>query len=577
MTNFINDDEFKMRTSKYLLATLKETPASAETVSHQLMLRAGMIRQLGAGLYSWLPLGFRVLKKVEHIVRQEMDAIDCQEMVMPVVHPSDIWMESNRWDNFDPPLIKFKDRADRENCIAPTHEEAITSIMRHELKSYKQLPQTFYQVQTKFRDEARPRAGVLRAREFIMKDAYSFHPDLKSLDDRYQEIYQAYTTIFTRLGLEFRAALADTGSIGGHQSHEFQVITPSGEDKLAISNEGDYVANIELAEAVCHDKRQAASSDMECVDTPDTKTIEAVCNYLKLDNKKSLKAILVNGTETGKLVALFLRGDHELNVLKAEKHAKIASPLTFADPKEIEKQFNCPHGFLGPVNIPEGIEVIADRSAAVLSDFCCGANQQDKHYINANWQRDCLEPEVMDLRLVQEGDASPDGKGTLSFVRGIEVGHIFQLGDKYSTDMNATVLNENGKAVTVQMGCYGLGVSRVVAAAVEQNHDEKGIVWPEAIAPFQVALVPINMHKSEKTKQAAEKLYQDLQNAGFEVLFDDRKERPGVMFADMELIGIPHRIVISERGLENDVVEYKKRTDEQSTEIALDNIVNQLL
>jgi prolyl-tRNA synthetase len=562
-----------MRTSQFLLATLKETPAGTETISHQYMLRAGMIRQLGSGLYHWLPMGLRVLRKIESIVREEMDRIGGQEILMPMVQTSDIWEETGRWDNFDPPLITFKDRQDRVQCLAPTHEEAITSIMRNELRSYKQLPQTFYQIQTKFRDEARPRAGILRAREFMMKDAYSFHTNLESLDKRYQEIFKAYTRIFTRFGLNFRAALADTGSIGGHQSHEFQVIAESGEDKIVISDVSDYVANIELAEAVCNEERQAPSKTKELVETPNARTIDAVCDMLSLDPKNSIKIILVDGTKEGTLVALFLRGDHELNEFKAEKHESIASPLTFADPKDIEQAFGCPHGYLGPVNIPDNITLIADRSAAVMSDFCCGANQENKHFINANWGRDCAEPEVMDLRFVLEGDASPDGKGHLSFTRGIEVGHIFQLGDKYSKDMNATVLNEQGKSVHLQMGCYGLGVSRVVAAAIEQNHDEKGIVWPDSIAPFHIALVPINLHKSKSLKAKAEQLYKDLTDKGFDVLYDDRKERPGVMFADMELIGIPHRIVISDRSLEKGVVEYKHRNKEDSEEIEFDTIV----
>jgi prolyl-tRNA synthetase len=560
-----------MKASQFLLATLKESPADAQTISHKLMLRSGMIRQLGSGLYHWLPLGLKVMRKVEAIVREEMSRIDCLEMLMPVVHPADIWQESGRWEDFGPELLKITDRHGRDACIAPTHEDAITSLMRNELKSYKQLPATFYQIQTKFRDETRPRAGIMRAREFIMKDAYSFHADTESLNKTYEKFFDAYHVIFKRLGVEFRAALADTGSIGGDLSHEFHVIAESGEDKIAISNESNYIANIELAESVTAVERPAATAEMKLVDTPDKRTIKDVCEFLGATHDTSIKALFVKGSDEEKpLIALMLRGDHELNELKAEKHPLIFSPLTFADEEDIAKAMKCPIGYLGPVNTD--IPVIADRHAAVMSDFSCGANQEGKHFINVNWVRDCAEPEVFDLRLVQEGDASPDGKGTLKFTRGIEVGHIFQLGDIYSKKMSANVLNENGKSIPMQMGCYGLGISRVVAAAIEQHHDEKGITWPASLAPFDIALIPINMKKSQRLQLAAQALYEKLQTLGYDVFFDDRKERAGVMFTDAELIGIPHRLVISDKGLDTNEIEYKHRKDADSTNISLEEL-----
>jgi prolyl-tRNA synthetase len=564
-----------MKASQFLLATLKESPADAQTISHKLMLRSGMIRQLGSGLYHWLPLGLKVMRKVEAIVREEMSHIDCLEMLMPVVHPADIWQESGRWEDFGPELLKITDRHGRYACIAPTHEDAITSLMRNELKSYKQLPATFYQIQTKFRDETRPRAGIMRAREFIMKDAYSFHADKDDLNKTYENFFDAYHVIFNRLGLEFRAALADTGSIGGDLSHEFHVIAESGEDKIAISKESNYIANIELAESVTSIERPAATAEMKLVDTPEKRTIKDVCEFFNTTHNTSVKALFVKGSEEDKpLIALMLRGDHELNELKTEKHPLIFSPLTFADEQDIADTMKCPIGYLGPVNTD--IPVIADRHAAVMSDFSCGANQEGKHFINVNWVRDCAEPEVFDLRLVQEGDESPDGKGTLKFTRGIEVGHIFQLGDIYSKKMSANILNENGKSIPMQMGCYGLGISRVVAAAIEQHHDEKGITWPASLAPFDIALIPINMKKSQRLQLAAQALYEKLQALGYDVFFDDRKERVGVMFADAELIGIPHRLVISDKGLDTNEIEYKYRKDEDSINISLETLEESL-
>lgn len=555
-----------MRVSQFLLVTQKENPTDAETISHRLMLKAGMIRQLGSGLYHWLPLGLRTLRKIERIVREEMNAIGCQELLMPAVQSDEIWLESGRWDSFGPELLKIKDRHGRNACIAPTHEEAITSMMRHELNSYKQLPMSFYQLQTKFRDEPRPRAGIMRSREFIMKDAYSFHEHQASLEQTYQDFYGAYVKIFTRLGLNFRAALADTGSIGGSHSHEFHVIADSGEDKLAISDHSDYCANVELAESIAQDTRPAATKSIEKVHTPEKRTIQAVCDFLNLPKKQSVKTLIVKGREHP-FVALILRGDHELNELKAQKHPLIHSPLILANPDDIETALGCPHGYLGPISMT--MPVIADRAAAVLADFCCGANQVDTHYTHANWGRDCPEPLVFDLRLAQEGDASPDGHGTLKIVRGIEVGHIFQLGDTYSKKMSATVLNEAGKSVHMHMGCYGVGVSRLVAASIEQHHDEKGMIWPDTTAPFQIVLIPINLHKSERVRYASESLYQQLTSLGYEVLFDDRNERPGVMFADAELIGIPHRLVLGEKGIDSGMIEYRHRSRSESQTLEL--------
>ena len=559
-----------MRTSQLLLATLKETPADAEVISHQLMLRAGMIRKLAAGLYNWLPMGLRVLRKVENIIRDEMDRAGAQELLMPTVQPAELWTESGRWEQYGPELLRMHDRHEREFCFGPTHEEVITDIFRREVRSYKQLPANFYQIQTKFRDEVRPRFGVMRAREFIMKDAYSFHIDQASLQQTYDAMYQAYTNIFTRIGLEFRAVQADTGSIGGNASHEFHVLAASGEDAIAFSNSSDYAANVELAPASAPQAtRPVATQTMTTVDTPEQHTIEEVSQFLKVDPSQTLKTLLVRADEESEynVVALVLRGDHELNAIKAEKLEQVGSPICFATEDEIKTAAGCDAGSIGPVGL--NIPVIADHSAANISDFVCGANENGKHLTGVNWGRDCPEPVVTDIRNVQEGDPSPDGKGELSIKRGIEVGHIFQLGDKYSSAMKASVLDESGKSVITTMGCYGIGVTRVVAAAIEQNHDDRGIIWPQSIAPFQLALIPINMHKSQRLREAVDKLYAELRDADIEVLLDDRRERPGVMFADLELIGIPHRLVFGEKGLDAGNIEYKGRREADSRDIPL--------
>ncbi len=563
-----------MRTSQFLLPTLKESPADAAIVSHQLMLRAGMIRKLASGLYSWLPLGLRVLKKVEQIVREEMNSAGAQELLMPAVQPAELWQETGRWQQYGPELLRVTDRHNREFCIGPTHEEVITDLVRYELKSYKQLPATFYQIQTKFRDEIRPRFGVMRAREFIMKDAYSFHSSQQCLQQTYDIMYNCYSRIFSRLGLDFRAVQADTGSIGGNASHEFHVLAESGEDAIAFSTESDYAANIEMAEAICTDERQPPTQEMTTVDTPEQHSIEEVSQFLKMDKRQILKTLLVKASEdsTADIIALVLRGDHELNEIKAEKLADVQAPLCFASDEEIRAVAGCDAGSIGPVGL--SIPIIVDRSAAACSDFVCGANSNGQHLTGVNWERDVPLGAIEDIRNVVDGDPSPDGKGVLNIKRGIEVGHIFQLGTKYSQAMNATVLSENGKAEIMIMGCYGIGVSRVVASAIEQNHDNNGIIWPDSIAPFKIAIVPMNMHKSDRVKQTAEKLYADLNNAGIEVLFDDRKERPGVMFANMELVGIPYRIVIGERSLDKGVLEFKGRTDSEAREIAIDDIVS---
>jgi prolyl-tRNA synthetase len=564
-----------MRTSQYLIATVKETPADAEVISHQLMLRAGMIRKLASGLYTWLPMGLRVLRKVEAIVREEMNRAAAQEVLMPAVQPAELWQESGRWDTMGAEMLRLTDRHSREFCFGPTHEEIITDLIRGELHSYKQLPVNFYQIQTKFRDERRPRFGVMRAREFLMKDAYSFHLNDESLKETYAVMHATYTRIFTRLGLEFRPVLADTGAIGGSGSHEFHVLADSGEDAIAFSTESDYAANVEKAEALPpQGERPAATTEMAVVDTPNQHSIEEVSAFLKVDPKQTIKTLIVRGAdENGEaegVVALALRGDHELNEIKAEKLPQVYSPLTMASDDDIRAAVGCAPGSIGPVGI--GTPLIVDRDAAHLSDFICGANEDGKHLTGVNWDRDQPEPGVADLRNVVEGDASPDGKGVLTIKRGIEVGHIFQLGTKYSEAMKATVLNENGKAVPMTMGCYGIGVSRVVASAIEQNHDDKGILWPDAIAPFQLVILPMNLQKSEAVREAAEKLYVELTEAGYEVLLDDRGERPGVMFADMELIGIPHRIVIGDRGLKNGALEYKGRGDAENQDIPLDGL-----
>ena len=562
-----------MRTSQYLLSTLKETPNNAEVVSHQLMLRAGMIRPLASGLYTWLPTGLKVLRKVEQLVREEMDKSGALEVSMPVVQPGDLWQESERWEQYGPELLRFNDRGDRPFVLGPTHEEVITDLARRELTSYKQLPINLYQIQTKFRDEVRPRFGVMRAREFLMKDAYSFHSDKASLQQTYDLMYQTYSNIFTRLGLDFRAVQADTGSIGGSASHEFQVLAASGEDDIVFSTDSDYAANIELAEAVALGERQPPKEEMRLIDTPNCKTIAALVEQFGLPIEKTVKTLLVQATEESghQLIALIVRGDHELNEIKAEKIAEVASPLVFATEEEIRAVVGAGAGSLGPVNLT--IPVVIDRTVANLSDFASGANIDDKHYFGINWERDLPLAQIADLRNVVEGDPSPCGKGTLQIKRGIEVGHIFQLGTKYSQAMNATVQGEDGRPQVMTMGCYGIGVSRVVAAAIEQNHDDRGIIWPAQIAPFQVAIVPMNMQKSEAVQAYAQQLYRTLQQQGVEVIFDDRKERPGVMFADMELIGVPHTIVIGEKNLLNGELEYKNRSNGEKQMIAKEQVL----
>jgi prolyl-tRNA synthetase len=562
-----------MRTSQFLLATLKETPAEAEIISHRLMLRAGMIRKLASGLYTWLPLGNRVLRKVERIVREEMDRAGALELSMPVVQPAELWQESGRWEQYGPELLRMQDRHTRDFVLGPTHEEVITDIARRELRSYRQLPINLYQIQTKFRDEIRPRFGVMRAREFIMKDAYSFHIDQASLEDTYQRMYDAYSRIFTRLGLKFRAVNADTGSIGGSASHEFHVLADSGEDAIAFSNSSDYAANVELAPALPPGQRAAATQTLESVDTPEQKTIEAVCEFLKLPATQTVKTLLFEGDQHN-VVALVLRGDHHLNEIKASKIAGLASPLRMAEADAIRAATGASPGSLGPVGMEKlGITVIADHAAIALHDFVCGANEDGKHYTGVNWGRDLPEPQAADLRDVVEGDPSPDGNGTLQIARGIEVGHIFQLGEKYSAALNAQVQNEAGENQIMTMGCYGIGVTRVVAAAIEQNHDDNGICWPAAIAPFSVAIVPMGYKRSERVQAEAQKLYDELQDAGFDVLLDDRDERAGVLFADIDLIGIPHRLVIGERGLDQGIVEYKGRLDAEAQNVARDEVI----
>ncbi len=562
-----------MRTSQLHLSTTKESPADAEVISHQLMLRSGMIRRLAAGLYTWMPLGLRVLRKIEKIVREEMDAAGASELIMPAVQPAELWHESGRWGQFGPELLRLQDRHGRDYCVGPTHEEVITDIARRDLRSYKQLPVNYYQIQTKFRDEVRPRFGVMRSREFIMKDAYSFHASPESLQQTFDDMHRAYTNIFSRMHLTFRAVEADSGAIGGSGSMEFHVLAESGEDAIAYSTGGDYAANLEKAEAVCSDTLAEPSEEMTLVDTPDTKTIQALVDNFSMPIEKTIKTLICHASEEceSDLVALLVRGDHQLNETKANNHPLVASPLCFASEEEIRAAVGAGPGSLGPVKLP--MPVIADHTVAAMSDFGAGANIEDKHYFGINWGRDADQPIVADLRNIEAGDPSPDGKGELQILRGIEVGHIFQLGDKYSQAMKATVLDENGKDVVMSMGCYGIGVTRVAAAAIEQNNDDNGIIWPLPIAPFEVALVPINMRRSESLKEATEKLYQQLKDEGIDVLLDDRESRPGVMFADMELIGIPMRVVLSEKGLAKGIAEFKGRTDESATEIDADNIV----
>ncbi|TDJ12472.1 MAG: proline--tRNA ligase [Gammaproteobacteria bacterium] len=549
-----------MRFTEFGLTTLKETPAEAEIISHQLMLRAGLIRRLASGLFTWMPLGLRVMRKVEKVVRREMNRAGALEMLMPAVQPAELWQESGRWDEYGPLLLRIRDRHDRDYCFGPTHEEVITDLARRELKSYKQLPVNFYQIQTKFRDEIRPRFGVMRAREFIMKDAYSFDIDQASLEKSYQKMHAAYSAIFEGLGLKFRIVDADSGEIGGSRSQEFHVLANSGEDAIAYCDEDGYASNVETAATFPSDeKAPAATQELQKVETPQIKTIEALAEFLKVTRKQTLKVLIVEGDDGP--VALALRGDHELNALKAQSLAGVASPIQMADAGTIRQATGCDTGFAGPIGLD--IPIYFDHASRQMSDFVCGANETDMHYTGVNFGRDIDLPETVDIRNVVEGDLTPGGKGTLSIARGIEVGHIFQLGTKYSEAMGATVQDSSGAETAMVMGCYGIGVTRIVAAAIEQNHDDKGIIWPEQLAPFDVALVPINMQRSEPLREAAEQLYAELQDMGLEVLFDDRDARPGVKFADAELIGIPHRVVISERGLESNELEYRHRRDSE--------------
>ncbi|MGF1762999.1 proline--tRNA ligase [Aliivibrio kagoshimensis] len=566
-----------MRTSNYLLATLKETPNDAEVISHQLMLRAGMIRKLASGLYTWLPTGLRVLRKVESIVRQEINNGGAVETLMPVVQPFELWEETGRSEKMGPELLRLSDRHARPFVLSPTAEEVVTSLVRNEVSSYKQLPLNLYQIQTKFRDERRPRFGVMRAREFLMMDAYSFDIDKEGLEKSYEAMHQAYCRAFDRMGLDYRPVLADTGAIGGSGSHEFHVLAESGEDLIAFSSESDYAANIEKAEALAPaDSADAPTQEMTLVDTPNAKTIAELVEQHGLAIDKTVKTLFVKASDEvdADLIALIIRGDHELNEIKAENLAQVASPLEFADEAEIRALVGAGPGSLGPVGLD--LPFIVDRTVAVMSDFGAGANVDDKHYFGINWGRDVELGQVEDLRNVIEGDLSPCGQGTLLLKRGIEVGHIFQLGTNYSEKMNCNVLGPNGKSAILEMGCYGIGVSRVVASAIEQNHDKFGIIWPEAIAPFQVAIVPMNMHKSERVKEAAEKLYADLTAAGIEVLFDDRKERPGVMFKDIELVGIPHTVVIGDRSMDEGNFEYKNRRNGDKVAVEMANIVEHI-
>ncbi|MDT3296857.1 proline--tRNA ligase [Shewanella sp. SP2S2-6] len=563
-----------MRVSKYLLSTQKETPANAEVISHQLMLRAGMIRRNASGLYSYLPTGLRVLRKVEAIVREEMNKAGAIEILMPMVQPADLWVETGRWEKFGPELLRFKDRHNRDFVLGPTHEEVITDLIRKEVSSYKQLPLNLYQIQTKFRDEVRPRFGMMRSREFLMKDAYSFHLDVDTMNETYEAMYNAYSNILTRMGLAFRPVLADTGSIGGSMSHEFHVLAQSGEDLIAYSTGSDYAANIEKAESpVPTEPRGAATEELRLVDTPNAKTIAELVEQFDLDITKTVKTLIVVGaSEATPLVALIVRGDHELNEVKADKLDLVASPVEMAPEALIRDAIGAGPGSLGPIGL--NIPIVIDHSVSVMSDFAAGANVDDKHYFGINWERDLPLAQVADIRNVVEGEPTPDGSGTYAMARGIEVGHIFQLGTNYSKSMNATVLDENGKSQVLLMGCYGVGVSRIVAAAIEQNFDDRGIIWPEAIAPFSVGIMPMNMHKSHRVTDIAEQLYKDLSEAGIDVLLDDRKERPGVMFADMELIGIPHTVVIGDRNIDAGVFEYKNRRTGEKQDIPFDQLLD---
>ena len=564
-----------MRASQFFISTLKEAPAEAELLSHKLMLRAGLIKKLGSGLYTWMPLGLRVLRRVEHIVREEMNAAGAVELLLPAVQPAELWQESGRWDVFGPQMLKIKDRHERDFCFGPTHEEVITDIARREIRSYRQLPLNFYQIQTKFRDEIRPRFGVMRAREFVMKDAYSFHVSFQDLEREYRNMYDAYARIFTRLGLKFRAVAADPGAIGGTGSHEFHVLADAGEDAIAYSSASDYAANVELAEAVAPvESRAAATKKMEKVPTPGKTTCEDVSALLHLPLSQSVKALAVMSED--RLFMLLVRGDHQLNEVKAAKLPGL-DPFRFATDKEIEARIGCRPGYIGPAGVPAAVMVIADRSVAAMSDFVCGANEAGFHLTGVNFGRDLPEPALIaDIRNAIAGDPSPDGKGTLELCRGIEVGHIFQLRTKYSAAMKATFLDEGGKSQVLEMGCYGIGVSRIVAAAIEQGNDEKGIIWPLPMAPFRIAIAPIGYRKSAEVRKIADQLHDELQAAGIDVLLDDRDERPGVMFADLELIGVPHRVTIGERGLKEGKIEYQSRTDASPSAIELDKAAGHL-
>jgi prolyl-tRNA synthetase len=567
-----------MRASKLLLATLKETPADAEVISHQYMLRAGMIRKVATGIYNLLPLGLRVVRKIEHIVREEMNRAEAQELLMPAVQPAELWEESGRWVEYGPELLRFKDRHQRDFCLGPTHEEVVTNIVRNEIKSYRQLPLNLYHIQTKFRDEIRPRFGVMRAREFIMKDAYSFDVDQAGLEASYERMYRAYERIFSRCGLEFRAVSADSGAIGGSTSHEFHVLAESGEDAIAVCSRCDYAANVELAEAVAPEAgRPAPAQDLETVDTPDQLTVERVARFLGVPTSKVAKTLLVRGSDGG-AVALIVRGDHELNAVKAEKLSEVAKPLEFIQPGEVSRVAGCDVGSIGPRGLK--VPVIADRAASRMSDFVCGANAEGQHLTGVNWGRDLADPRTEDIRKVTSGDPCPgtckQSGASLEVKRGIEVGHVFQLGTKYSRSMNATCLDEQGNSVIIEMGCYGIGITRIAAAVIEQHHDDHGIIWPDSIAPFEIAVAPIGMKKSEAVRDAAETVYTQLNDAGFDVLIDDRNERPGVMFAELDLIGVPHRLVVGDRGLKNGFIEYKHRRASQAQELPVNDIVETL-
>ena len=563
-----------MKSSDFLISTVKEAPNDAQIISHQLMIRAGLISKLASGLYSYLPMGLRIIQKVEKIIREEMNKSKALEVLMPVAQPAEIWKESKRWEEYGPELLRFKDRHDRDFCLGPTHEEVITKIAKQYLRSYKQLPINLYQIQTKFRDEIRPRFGVMRSREFIMKDAYSFHIDEQSLNETYQLMHQTYCNIFDRIGFDYRPVLADSGTIGGDSSHEFHVLAESGEDAICFSDGSDYAANIERVETLPQGEPKSAEKALELVETPGVKTIADVCNLLKVEPINSIKTLIVQGNDNN-LVALVLRGDHELNEVKASKIDGIKQPLQMAEEVVVKKQLGCSFGSIGVVNLE--IPVIVDFAAAALSDFICGANEDDKHFVGVNWGRDTKKIIASDLRIVVSGDPSPDGKGNLEIKRGIEVGHIFQLGTKYSDSMNANVIGEDGRSVNMNMGCYGIGVTRIIAASIEQNHDDRGIIFPEAIAPFQLVIVPINYNKSSRVKALADQLYRDCIEQNIEVLLDDRKERPGIMFADSELIGIPHRLVISDTHADNGKIEYKSRKMPDKVEVDFNEVVSYIL